>query len=77
MYQAQRATSVTRAPCWRITSPRILESNHQALTEIHLAESNRNEAIRQFNRYRDLVRDGLSLDTSPSITRLFAGLVVS
>jgi DNA-binding SARP family transcriptional activator len=55
----------------------LRESSHQTLIEIHLAEGNRNEAIRQFHRYRDLVRDGLGLDPSPSIARLFAVLVAS
>jgi DNA-binding SARP family transcriptional activator len=46
------------------------ESAHRALIEAYLAEGNRNEAVRQFHVYRDLMRRELGLGPSPRLERI-------
>lgn len=48
----------------------LRESAHCALIRAHLAEGNRGEAIRQFERYRSLLRHDLGLEPSPEIADL-------
>lgn len=48
----------------------LRESAHRVLIEAHLAEGNRNEALRQYRMYRDIMRDELGLDPSPRIADL-------
>jgi DNA-binding SARP family transcriptional activator len=45
----------------------LRESAHQTLIEMHLAEGNRSEAWRQFQRYRRLLRGELGVDPSESM----------
>jgi DNA-binding SARP family transcriptional activator len=49
----------------------LRESAHRVLIEVHLAEGNRIEALRQFQTYQRLVRSELGLEPSASL----AGLV--
>jgi DNA-binding SARP family transcriptional activator len=48
----------------------LRESAHRVLISAHLAEGNRCEAIRQFSRYRDVIRRELGLGPSPEICAL-------
>jgi DNA-binding SARP family transcriptional activator len=48
----------------------LRETGHRALIEAHLAEGNRNEAIRQYRVYRKIMRDELDLEPSPRFTAL-------
>jgi DNA-binding SARP family transcriptional activator len=45
----------------------LRESAHQTLIEMHLAEGNRSEAWRQFQRCRQLLRDELGVDPPESM----------
>jgi DNA-binding SARP family transcriptional activator len=60
-----------------VASEPLREASHRTLIAIHLAEGNRNEAVRQFERYRTVVRDALGLEPSPTIRRLLDGLHAS
>jgi DNA-binding SARP family transcriptional activator len=48
----------------------LRESAHRELIKAHLAQGNRGEAIRQFVRYRALLRDELGLEPSADLTAL-------
>jgi DNA-binding SARP family transcriptional activator len=48
----------------------LRESAHRVLIEAHLAEGNRGEALRQYRRYRRLLRDGLGVEPSPTVRDL-------
>jgi DNA-binding SARP family transcriptional activator len=50
----------------------LRESAHRALICAHLAEGNRAEAIRQFERYRDIIRRDLGLTPSAEISALIS-----
>jgi DNA-binding SARP family transcriptional activator len=51
----------------------LRESAHRTLAEIHLAEGNRSEAIRQYDRFRRLLADELGVRPSPQLERLVHG----
>lgn len=53
----------------------LRESSHRRVIEIHLAEGNAGEALRQFETYRRLVRDELGIAPSPAIRGLVQGLL--
>jgi DNA-binding SARP family transcriptional activator len=48
----------------------LRESAHRAIIRVHLLERNYIEAVRQFHRYRDLLRAELDIEPSPEIRRL-------
>jgi DNA-binding SARP family transcriptional activator len=48
----------------------LRETAHHTLIEIHLAEGNRSEACRQFERCRRMIRDELGVEPSDSMRRL-------
>jgi DNA-binding SARP family transcriptional activator len=48
----------------------LRESAHRVLIRAHLAEGNRCEAMRQFDRYRTLLHNELGLQPSPDISAL-------
>lgn len=48
----------------------LRESAHRALIYAHLQESNYGEAVRQYERCRNLLRDELGVDPSPQLRRL-------
>lgn len=48
----------------------LRESAHRVLIEAHLAEGNRNEALRQYRDYRAIMRDELGLDPSAHLAAL-------
>jgi DNA-binding SARP family transcriptional activator len=52
----------------------LRESAHAALIEVHLAEGNQSEALREFARYRALLRAELGLEPTPRLHRLVHGL---
>jgi DNA-binding SARP family transcriptional activator len=53
----------------------LRESAHRAVIEVHLAEGNPGEALRQFDLYRRLLRTELGLPPSPAIRTLVAHLL--
>jgi DNA-binding SARP family transcriptional activator len=48
----------------------LRESAHRVVIEVHLREGNTLEAVRQFRRYRELVRTELGVEPSPKMTQL-------
>jgi DNA-binding SARP family transcriptional activator len=53
----------------------LRESAHRALIEVHLAEGNHAEALRQYHQYRRRLRTELGLSPSPAIRALVAPLL--
>jgi DNA-binding SARP family transcriptional activator len=58
-----------------VTSEPLRESAHRRVIEVHLAEDNHAEALRQFHGYRAMLSRELGLAPSPAIRRLVAPLV--
>jgi DNA-binding SARP family transcriptional activator len=52
----------------------LRESAHTALIQVHLAEGNQSEAVRQFTRYRALLHAELGLEPTVRLRRLIQGL---
>jgi DNA-binding SARP family transcriptional activator len=52
----------------------LRESPHRVLIRAHLAEGNASEAIREYRRYRRLLKDELGLDPSPEMEGLLQAL---
>lgn len=52
----------------------LRESAHRALIQAFLAEGNRNEALRQYRQYRNLLHDELGLEPSAEIRQLVGKL---
>ena len=52
----------------------LRESAHAALIQVHLAEGNQSEAVREFARYRALLHAELGLDPTPRLRHLLQGL---
>jgi SARP family transcriptional regulator, regulator of embCAB operon len=52
----------------------LRESGHAALIQVHLAEGNQSEALRQFARYRALLHAELGLEPTPRLRQLVQGL---
>jgi DNA-binding SARP family transcriptional activator len=48
----------------------LRESAHAALIRVHLAEHNRSEALREFKRYRELLRAGLDIEPTAELREL-------
>jgi DNA-binding SARP family transcriptional activator len=48
----------------------LRESAHASLIRVHLAEGNQSEALRAYDRYRELLTSGLGLEPTPLITSL-------
>ena len=53
----------------------LRESAHRRVIEVHLAEGNHADALRQFESYRHLVARELGLPPSPAIRQLVSALV--
>jgi DNA-binding SARP family transcriptional activator len=53
----------------------LRESAHRAVIEVHLAEGNPGEALRQYDLYRRLLRVELGLSPSQAIRSLVAHLL--
>jgi DNA-binding SARP family transcriptional activator len=52
----------------------LRESAHAALIQVHLAEGNQSEAVREFIRYRALLHAELGLEPTQRLRRLVQGL---
>jgi SARP family transcriptional regulator, regulator of embCAB operon len=52
----------------------LRESAHAALIQVHLAEGNQSEAVREFARYRTLLHAELGLEPTPRLRQLVQGL---
>lgn len=77
---AQRLTVVGRwgeaasAASAAVRAEPLRETPHAALIQVHLAEGNQSEAVREFERYRALLHTELGLDPTPRLRRLVEGL---
>ncbi len=52
----------------------LRESAHAALIQVHLAEGNQSEAVREFARYQALLHAELGLEPTPRLRQLVQGL---
>jgi DNA-binding SARP family transcriptional activator len=52
----------------------LRESGHAALIQVHLAEGNQSEAMREFRRYQALLRAELGLEPTRRLRQLIQGL---
>ena len=77
------AGRLTAVGCWgqaadaagaAVRAEPLRESAHAALIQVHLAEGNQSEAVRQFTRYRALLHAELGLEPTPRLRRLIQGL---
>jgi DNA-binding SARP family transcriptional activator len=58
-----------------VSAEPLRESAHRRVVEVHLAEGNPAEALRQYQSYRQLLRAELGLIPSPAIRSLVAHLL--
>jgi SARP family transcriptional regulator, regulator of embCAB operon len=77
------AGRLTAVGCWgqaadaaraAVRAEPLRESAHAALIQVHLAEGNQSEAVRQFTRYRALLHAELGLEPTPRLRRLIQTL---
>jgi DNA-binding SARP family transcriptional activator len=62
------------AACAAVRAEPLRESGHVALIQVHLAEGNQSEAVREFTRYRALLHTELGLEPTHRVRRLVQGL---
>jgi SARP family transcriptional regulator, regulator of embCAB operon len=65
-----RFGDATSAAMAAIKAEPLRESAHAALIRVHLAESNQSEALRQFERYQDLLRSELGIEPTSRLREL-------
>ena len=70
-----RYDEALRAALASVAGEPLRESAHRRVIEVHLAEGNPAEALRQYESYRRLVRDELGLTPTAEIRSLVAGLL--
>jgi DNA-binding SARP family transcriptional activator len=75
MCRAGRFTDALEAGLDAVQSEPLRESAHRRVIEVHLAEGNQAEALRQYDGYRRLLARELGLRPSESIRRLVAPLL--
>jgi len=77
------AGRLTAASCWgqaadaasaAVRAEPLRESAHAALIQVHLAEGNQSEAVREFTHYRALLHAELGLEPTLRLRRLVQGL---
>jgi DNA-binding SARP family transcriptional activator len=77
------AGRLTAVGCWgqaadaagaAVRAEPLRESAHAALIQVHLAEGNQSEAVRQFTRYRALLHAELGLEPTVRLRRLIQPL---
>lgn len=66
----ERFGHATAAAMAAIKADPLRESAHAALIRVHLAESNQSEALRQYERYRDLLRSELGMEPTSRLREL-------
>lgn len=62
------------AACAAVRAEPLRESAHVTLIQVHLAEGNQSEAVREFTRYRALLHAELGLEPTLRLRRLVQGL---
>ena len=73
--EANRYPAALAAGLAAVQSEPLRESAHRRVIEVHLAEGNHAEALRQYQTFRRLLADELGLPPSPAIRRLVAPLL--
>lgn len=73
--EAGRFTDALDASLCAVQSEPLRETAHRRVIEVHLAEGNHAEALRQYDGYRRLLAEELGLPPSPHIRRLVAPLL--
>ena len=77
------ADRLTAVGCWgqaadaasaAVRAEPLRESAHAALIQVHLAEGNQSEAVREFTHYRALLHAELGLEPTLRLRRLIQGL---
>jgi SARP family transcriptional regulator, regulator of embCAB operon len=77
------AGRLTAAGCWgqaadaasaAVRAEPLRESAHAALIQVHMAEGNQSEAVREFTHYRALLHGELGLEPTLRLRRLIQGL---
>lgn len=72
---AGRWGEAAAAACAAVRAEPLRESAHAILIQVHLAESNQSEAVREFARYRALLRGELGLEPTPRLRQLVQDLL--
>ena len=70
-----RFDQAVEAALLAVAAEPLRESAHRALLQAHIAEGNMGEALRDYGRYRDLLRRELGVAPSPLIERLVGRLM--
>jgi DNA-binding SARP family transcriptional activator len=70
-----RFTDALTAGLGAVRSEPLRESAHRRVIEVHLAEGNHAEALRQYHSYRRLLVDELGLNPSPAMRGMVAALL--
>jgi DNA-binding SARP family transcriptional activator len=72
---AGRLGEAAEAACAAVRAEPLRESAHASLIQVHLAEGNQSEAVREFTRYRSLLHTELGLEPTPRIRHLIEDLL--
>lgn len=64
---AGRYADALRVGLTAVASDPLRETAHRRVIEVHVAEGNIGEALRQYDRFRELLRDELGLPPSPAL----------
>jgi SARP family transcriptional regulator, regulator of embCAB operon len=67
---ARRYGEAAEAAVAAVAAEPLRESAHSALIRVHLAEGNRSEALRQYHRYRTLLRVELGVEPTADLQQL-------
>lgn len=70
LVEAGRFAEAVQAATAAVVAEPLRESAHRALIRVHLREGNVLEGLRQYETYRDLVRDELALDPTSLMDEL-------
>jgi SARP family transcriptional regulator, regulator of embCAB operon len=71
---AGRCGEAAGAACAAVRADPLRESARATLIQVHLAEGNQSEAVREFERYQALLRVDLGLEPTLRLRRLIEGL---
>jgi SARP family transcriptional regulator, regulator of embCAB operon len=71
---AGRWGEAAHAACAAVRAEPLRESAHSALIQVHLAEGNQSEAVREFARYRALLQAELGLEPTHQLRQLVQNL---
>jgi DNA-binding SARP family transcriptional activator len=71
---AGRCGEAAGAACAAVRADPLRESARASLIQVHLAEGNQSEAVREFARYQALLHVDLGLEPTPRLRQLMDGL---